>query len=166
VLTYSTLDGDILNLSALNAGELAFLGRCRALYRAATWAEMVELVNSDGNPVLAPGRRVTNTVAAHPLYRAVRDMQDRVGIISGRLRAEPGDNVAADPFEDVFMSVPAAAALRGVTHRAVYLAIDRGELVAGDRPVQVSRRSLDRWVIDESRRHARKASAAAGAAAG
>jgi hypothetical protein len=167
VETYTTLDGDVVDISELTLAERAFFDRCYAAFQERVdWGDFLNLVHGADNPALEPGKRVTKAAAAKPLYRATRDLEDRDGILTGRLAHEDGAGV--DPLEDSFVSVPQAARLRGVTTRAVYLAIERGDLVASKgRPVQISRRTLDRWVINETRQNARRgASAANGEAAG
>jgi hypothetical protein len=155
--TYTTLDGEVLDLAGLTGGERRFLNAVHRIYRErGDWLALTELVNGPDNPVIGPGRRVTREVANHPLYKAVRDLEDRLGILTGNLAPEPGDHPEQDPFDDALVSVAAAAAEKGTTTVAVRKAIERGDLVATKaRPLKVSQRSLALWVVDSVRQRAR-----------
>ncbi len=99
--TYTALDGRVYDLSGLNDEQLAFFERCIAVYRDdAPWITIARLVEGGENPLLHPtGGRVTLEVWDHPLFRAVRDLQDRVGIRQGMVAPSPGDVPERDPLE-------------------------------------------------------------------
>ena len=111
MVIYRTLDGKILDLSELSEAEQAFFRRCESAYRDSTqWGEFLALVGGQENPLLRPtGGRVTAAVWNHPLYRAVRDLGDRLGIQQGVLAQGPKDAVHQDPVSDVRSLIPVAA---------------------------------------------------------
>jgi hypothetical protein len=153
--TYTTLDGRSLDISALTAEQLAFLERCLESNRRGRTAkhfhQLANMVTARENPLLGDtGGRVTQAVWDHPLYQAVRDLEDRLGIRTGDLEAMPGDQAERDPLEDEWVGSADAAETKGVTLAALHKAIGRGELVArtakpGGSRVVVSARSLERW---------------------
>ncbi|MEX0781831.1 MAG: hypothetical protein WD557_04210 [Dehalococcoidia bacterium] len=158
--TYTTLDGDVLDLKGLLDPHREFLDRAYRSYQVGMdWSEFANAyTNGAENPVLEPGRRVTRAVAETPLYRALRDLEDRVGIASGRLRPSPADAIERDPFDDALIPIAEAAKQKGVTVQAVHKAIERQSIVATrERPACVSQNSLDRWSVNETRRRAGKA---------
>lgn len=152
-LTYTTLDGEVLDLTGLDDAERAFIESMIADYRGgADWGAFARRASGDENPALEPGARVTRAVLNNPLFRAVDDMEGRLAIAQGILRPGAHDDPSLEPFEDDWVSVYAAAADLGITAKAAYKAIDRGDLVANkDRPARVSRRSVDRYQV--SQRH-------------
>lgn len=152
-LTYTTLDSVVLDLTGLNDGERAFLESMIADYRAgAEWGDFARRVSSDENLALEAGRRITRAVLDHPLYNAVRDMEDRLGIAQGVLLPGVNDDAAIEPFDDEFLPVYDVAARLGITAKATYKAIESGRLIAtGERPARVSRRSAEAYKV--SRRH-------------
>src|SRR5438093_2893411 len=121
------------------------------------------MVEGDENPLVrATGGWVTRTVWQHPLWQAVRDMEDRLGVQQGELAAEPGDDPARDPVADHWVSVTQAATRKGVTRPGLHKAIARGDVIA--RPIrpnhswlEVSANSLDAWQPMAVRQHARRA---------
>lgn len=158
--TYTALDGHVLDVSRLDEQEAAFLDRLLQLYRDGRtgWHDIANIVTGPDNPSLEPGARVTAAVQARPLYRAARDIEDRVGIRDGKLRPGPDDDVDTDPTADTSVTVAEAAKARAVSPRAIYSAVERGELVspAGPGPARISARSLARWAPNEIRRAAGK----------
>jgi hypothetical protein len=156
VKTYTTLDGEVLDLGGLTSVEGAYFQACWEAYRdGERWVVFAERVTGEANPLVGPGRRVTRFVADHPLYRALRDLEDRLGVQQGELAAEPGDDVTTDPLEDEWLSVSDAASRQGVTFKAVYNAIERGDLIGShERPARVSLNSLQRWSVSEGRQRA------------
>jgi hypothetical protein len=57
------------------------------------------MVQGPANPlVAATGGWVTQAVTQQPLYQAMRDLADRVGIVQGVLAPKPGDLVDIDPW--------------------------------------------------------------------
>jgi hypothetical protein len=158
MLTYTTLDGDTLDLSGLSEAESRFLETLRSAFQAnAAWESFNRLVHSSENPVLEPGTRVSRRVAENPLFRAAQDMEDRLGIRQGEVGAEALDLefLRRDPFADEWLTIAQAAAMKGVTVQGVYKAIDRGELIAThERPARVSGNGLARWDVMEVRQAA------------
>lgn len=151
--TYLTLAGDLVDLRELTEEERAFFARCWQAYREGVdWDAFTALAEGMENPVVRDlGRgRITNAVWAHPMFRAVRDLEDRVGIRTGDLEPDPGDDPGTDPVADAWLSVREAAGRKGVSFSGLDQAIRRGEVIAHPaRPggVQrvVSARSLERW---------------------
>jgi hypothetical protein len=165
MLTYTDLDGEVLDLSTLSDAERIFFERVLALYRAdAPYNHVRELISGEDNPILEPGCRITAAVAAHPLWRALRDLEDRLGIKQGYIGAMEGDDPDRDPVADEWLSTTEAAAAKGVTVVGLHKAIARGDVVAG--PAKpggvrriVSRNSLDRWTPNPVRQAARRKAA-------
>jgi hypothetical protein len=98
--TYTMLDGRALDLSGLTEEERAYLARCYAAYRAGmAWEQFGYLAVGPEHPLLREtGGVVTPGVWAHPLYQAVRDLEDRLGIQQGELDPDPGSDVAREPL--------------------------------------------------------------------
>lgn len=156
-ITYTTLDGELIDLSGLSPLEEAYFEEMMANWHGRIpFARFADMVVGPPNPILARGHRVTHEVAAHPLYKAVRDLEDRLGIILEELRADPGDLPAdADPTLDTWLPVTDAAAERGVSVQSVRLALERGDLIGtSTRPRMVSGRSLARWEVNRTRQRA------------
>jgi hypothetical protein len=91
-MQYTTLTGHVLDLSALAAEQRAFFDRCAAAARdGMPWGEFAALITSDANPLVrAAGGSVTRSVWDHPLFQAVRDLEDRIGLRAGELAPQPG----------------------------------------------------------------------------
>jgi hypothetical protein len=167
--TYTTLDGDVLDLTGLGDYERRFFEQCYAAYHAGkmSWTAFSDVVAGRENPLLRDtGGRITREVMAHPLYLAVHDLEGRVGLRSGELSPAGEDlaGVARDPLEDDWIGPTEAAQRKGVTRAAVHHAISRGALVArSQRPggawLKVSVNSLARWTPQPSRQRAGRASA-------
>ncbi len=164
-ITYTTLDGDVIDLTDLAPHERAFFDECYVAYRdnVVPFGAFLNLVHGDRNPALEPGRRVTRAVAAHPLYRSVRDLEDRVGIAQQALRPGPDDLVDRDPLDDELIPHAQVAERLGVSLGAVYQAVERGDLVAtAGRPSRVSGNSLRHWQVHAGKQHAGRVSRQAG----
>ncbi len=160
MFTYTTLDNDVLDLSALTAAERAHFDRCYVAHRQGRpWAAFAnELVYGPQNPLLAGGATVSRAVYSHPLFRALQDLEFRLRIRQGDLAPAEGDDIDADPITDAEVAISEAAKEKGVSTTAVYLAIERGDLLGTkDRPARVSRRSLDRWTPNVVRQRAGQA---------
>lgn len=162
-MTYTTLDGRVLDLGNLTDEERSFFDRCVAAYRqGVAWEDFANLVGGAENPLLrSTGGRVTRAVWEHPLYQALRDLEERLGIQQGKLEPEGVDEQAAasDPLEDEWLPAPDAAAVKGVTLPGLHKAIRRGDVLArrwGNGRVLVSRRSLERWEVNRTRQAARR----------
>ncbi len=156
-ITYETLDGELLDLTNLPRAEAAYFEMMMSNWHTRMpFGRFLNMVTGPENPILAPGNRVTHEVAAHPLYKAVRDLEDRLGIILEELRADPGDLPAdADPTLDTWLPVTNAAAERGVSEQSIRLALERGDLIGtSTRPRMVSGRSLARWEVNRTRQRA------------
>ena len=98
--TYTLVSGVVLDLSGLTAEEREFLSRCYTAYRAGMdWSDFTLLAEGSSNPLVRDaGGWITPAVQAHPLYRAVRDLEDRLGILQQALEPEAGDDVRQDPL--------------------------------------------------------------------
>ncbi|HEY3363975.1 MAG TPA: hypothetical protein VGK74_02830 [Symbiobacteriaceae bacterium] len=145
MITYTTIDGTVLGLGELVPEEATYFDRCVAAYRAGTaWTAFMSMVRGVENPLLrATGGIITQAVYDAPLFRAVHDLEDRLGIAQGALR---WDAPLLDPLTDEWITVSQAAEVKGVSVQAIHGAIGRGELVAtGTTRKQVSKRSLDAW---------------------
>jgi hypothetical protein len=162
MFTYTTLDGRVLVLTDLGGEGAAFFDRCITAYRdGVSWEMMSRLVESSDNPLLrATGGRVNGAVWDHPLYQAVRDLEDRVGIAQGSIRPAPGDCPELDPLVDEWVPATEAAARKGVTLPGLHKAIKRGDVAArpsgaGRSRLVVSVRSLAGWSPNRVRQAAR-----------
>lgn len=163
IRTYTKLDGTVLDLSGISPEEEAYFDRCyRAYCDKADWMTVARLVTGSENPLLRPtGGVVTRTVWQKPLFRAVRDLENRAGIRSEDLDPSPGDAVDRDPLDDDWLPVPAAAEAKGVTVTGLHGAIRRGAVLAGPaKPggahLVVSRNSLAHWQPGRSRQPSRR----------
>lgn len=163
MLTYVTLEGDVYDLTGLSDEERTFYeGRVTAYRAGERWAEFARAVEGTANPLIrATGGRITRAVLDHPLYRATRDLEDRLGIQQGKVGPSPGDDPASDPFQDEWIPVHEAATRKGVTVPGLHGAIRRGQVTArpakpGGSRLLVSLRSLNRWTPNAIRQAARR----------
>jgi len=159
--TYTTLDGEVLDLGGLTPAEEAFLDVALAKYRdRVPYAQFAAFVYSTANPLLeTTGGRVTPEVYRHPLFRALRDLEDRLGILQGEIGAAPGDLPDVDPVADEWIPVSIAARVKGVTVAGLHAAIRRGDVIArpakeAGRRLLVSRRSLEGYTPSAHRQQA------------
>jgi hypothetical protein len=151
--SYLTLEGQVVDLGGLNQEERAFFVRCYAACRRASmdWSDFANLVAGNENPLVrAAGGRITRAVWDHPLFQAVRDLEDRYGIAQGRLASEPEYDLDRDPIEDSWIPSVEAAERKGVSLAGLHLAIKRGAVIAhaakpGGTRLVVSVNSLERW---------------------
>lgn len=157
-MVYVKMDGDVLDLTHLSAEEQAHLERCFAAYRAGTpWPTFMGLVRTPENPLLREtGGRITRTVWDHPLFQALRDLEDRLGIKQGYLRPGPDDDPDAPICNDEWIPAVEAAARKGVTLPGLHKAIARGDVIArpikpGGVRLEVNVASLERWKVNETR---------------
>jgi len=106
---YTTLDGQVLDLSALTPTERKFLRRCYEGYLAhMSHADFTNLAERSENPVIAAtGGWITAEVHRHPLYQAVCDLEHRLGLQQGMLAPSPGENLDRAPFAADPLPVPA-----------------------------------------------------------
>lgn len=159
--TYRTLDGRILDCRELSEEHQVFLDRILSLYRSrAPYGQVDQLIHGTQNPLLLPtGGIITREIYSHPLYTAVRDLVDRLGILQGEIGAAPGDDLGTDPATDEWLPVSEAATLKGVTAPGIHEAIKRGDLLAkpakeGSRYLVVSRFSLEAYQPSAARQRA------------
>jgi hypothetical protein len=109
---YTRVDGQVLDLTQLSDVERTFFRRCHEAYLAnMPWAVFTNLAERSENPLIAAtGGWITPQVREHPLYRAVRDLEDRLGIRQGKLVPDAGDGIASEPIGGT--RIPANQALR------------------------------------------------------
>jgi hypothetical protein len=99
MVSYLTLDGEVINLDGLTPEERSFLERCRSAYEAGMdWLDFSLLAQGNENPVVRAQGQVTDSVAGHPLYRAVWDLEMRLGIRQGEVAADAAEERAPEPF--------------------------------------------------------------------
>lgn len=167
MVTYGTLDGKVLDLGSLNEEQQSFFDRCYGAYQDGMgWDQFGVLITSRDNPVVRDaGGRVTRAVWEHPLFQAVRDLEDRIGIKQGELDPDPGTEVEVerDPLADEWLPTARAADQKGVSYSGLNHAIKRGDVVArpakpGGTHLLVSVRSLERWQPMSVRQRAGRAS--------
>lgn len=98
--TYTTLDGQRIELTDLTAEEEAYWQKCIAAYRQGMpHTQFTELSQGCRSPLVrATGGWVTRAVMDQPLFRATRDLEDRIGIAQGYMAPDPGDDLDRDPF--------------------------------------------------------------------
>lgn len=159
--TYLTIDRRIISLLALSSAEQAFFDRVFTAYRQRThWDAVHHLIHSTENPLLsATGGVITREVYAHPLYRAVRDLTDRLGILQGQLGKSEGFLMDEDPIVDSWVPTVLAAKAKGLSVTALHKAIRRGDIIAkptrpGGTHLKVSVRSLDTYTPSPARQRA------------
>lgn len=100
MLTYITLDGQVLDLSSLSEQEQVFLHRSYAAYcDDMNWADFANLVEKSENPLIASaGGLITRQMIDHPLQRAVTDLMYRLWFRQGKLRLASGQDPDTPPF--------------------------------------------------------------------
>lgn len=158
-ITYRTVGGEVLDLTGLDEAHAGYLATCRAaLEGGMDWTAFSRLVDGDANPLLGPtGGVITRAIYAHPLFRAVRDMEDRLGVAQGKLRrVAPETEYASDPFADEWISTSEAVARKGVSLVGLHKAIARGSVIAhpareGGKWLRVSANSLAAWKLNQGR---------------
>ena len=166
-MTYTTLDGRVLDLSGLTDIEQQHLQRCIEAYRQGMdWDQFMQLVDTPENPLVRTVGRgwVTREVAARPMYQAISDMAYRLAIRQGYMAPSENDDVDSDPFADEWISTTEAAKRKGVSLVALHKAINRGDVIArratpGGGRIEVSARSLEQWKVDRARQQAGRARA-------
>jgi hypothetical protein len=106
-MLYTTLDDERLDLTKLSSEERAYFERCyRAFRDGMSWDEFGNLVTGGENPLIrATGGWVTRDVWDHPLFRAISDLEDRLGILQEEIDPEPGDEVDRDPVAGEWLSI-------------------------------------------------------------
>lgn len=153
--TYTRLGGDVIDLSRLTDDERTYLERVIGEWRAGADYNRLryELVAGPSNPLVGPSRVVRREVMDHPLWLALRDIEDRQGIAEHCVGPAPGDRPDLDPLDDELVAISEAARRKGVTRASVYNAIARGDVVAvrGSGQPRVSVRSLDGWQVNPER---------------
>lgn len=151
-ITYTSVDGRVLDLSQLGAPERGYLEMAAQQYEAdVPWAEFCQLTYSAANPVIVQGRATAKTVES-PLFLGLLDMEWRLGVRQGFLTST-APTVADDPFADEWLLVGEAASILGVTRAAVYQAVERGTLIShGARPARISANSLKGWLVNAVRK--------------
>lgn len=170
MLTYTMIYGDIIDLTGLTVEERAHFDRCYMAYRENM--DVTEYRNALAYGLANPAVRetggwITKEVWESPLFQAVRDLGDRLGIRQGRLRTE-GD-WQTDPIGDEWITSAEAAERKGVTRGGLQQAIQRGTVIAHPRKpggtyLAVSVRSLGRWLPQAYRQdNGRKGGAAVAA---
>ena len=157
--SYTTLNGSVLDLTALTEEQCRFFAVCVQAWRAgATYLDFLSRISGVENPLVRDAAGViTRAVYRHSLFQALRDIEDRIGIATGYLLADPDADLAADPLVDQWLPARAVAATKGVSVQAVHQAIGRGELVshqAAGRRWLVSERSALAWTPNTNRQAA------------
>lgn len=124
---YLRMDGDIANLTDLNDVEREHFERCLAAYEANMyWPSFSNLVRTYENPLLRPtGGTITKAVWYHPLFQAIRDMEDRLGIKQGFFA--PTMDPDQPMFNDEWIGTTKASERKGVSLPSLHEAIKRGE---------------------------------------
>ena len=88
-MTYTTIFGQVLDLSSVSGTERVFLDRCLEKFNGGSdWAQFANLVDGNENPLIRPHGGLTRAVVVHPLYVALHDLANRLGISQGYLKSE------------------------------------------------------------------------------
>ena len=112
------------------------------------------------SPVLrTTGGLMTEGVWQHPLTRALRDLDARLGVLQGVYAHDQWTDDPPDPAADQWIGVKESATRKGVSQVAISHALDRGDLIGrprrpGGKQRVVSLASLERWQPNEVRRRA------------
>jgi hypothetical protein len=166
MLTYTTLEGRVLDLSALTDELRSYFEECWQAYLAGEDSIAFEndRVFSARNPLLREtGGLITRVALDSPLYPALRDLGSRLGIAQGRFKPHAKARPDVHPLEsDEWLTVPEAARRKGVTVQGLHNAIKRGDVIAhpakeGGSWLRVSRNSLDAWQPNPRRQAAGRA---------
>jgi hypothetical protein len=168
MLTYTTLDNNVLDLTGLTPDERAYFDSCVAAYRAgADFAEFSNYwLNGEGSPLIrATGGWVTRAVWDNPLFQAVDDLADRLGLAQDHIGMEPGLDLSRDPLADEWIPAVEAARRKGVALSGLHQAVQRGDVIAhpakpGGKRLVVSANSLARWQPQRARQQAGRRRAA------
>ena len=128
--TYRLLDGDEVDLDALEARGRAFLADLQKMARqGVSYFEVYRTALGPGSPALAGRNRVDPELARAPLYRAALDVATRAGMRQGLILAPQFEGERAGASTDGSMiSAAQAADLIGMSRAAVYKAISTGRL--------------------------------------
>lgn len=163
MMIYHTLSGRILTWNdPLDPPIQAFWETMVAAYQ--TQAEFLTTFNriyGPTNPLLASTQgRITQASLDQPVFRALMDLTDRLGIAQGHIGSD-GTEDLRDPLSDTWVPLAEAARQKDVTVPGLHGAIDRGDVIARPRKpggswLEVSQRSLERWTPDPVRQAARK----------
>ena len=171
MLTYTTLNGEVLDLTALTEEQQEYLDQVIAAYRRdMPYVAFTALTSGPANPLIREAGRITQAVLAHSLYRAVYDLENRLGIRQGEIAASPDDDLERDPLADEWVPAVEAQRRKGVALSGLHQAIRRGQVIAraakpGGKRLVVSVNSLARWQPMRSRQMAGRSRAAARRAA-
>jgi hypothetical protein len=167
MVTYTTLDGRVLDLTGTTDDERAYFDRAVQAYRAGmSWHDYTDLAEGSGSLLVgAAGGTVTQAVWDNPVFQAVFDMEMRLGIAQGEVGVDPGTDPERDPLADEWITAPEAARRKGVSLSGVHQAIARGDVIArqaqsGTGRLLVSANSLARWTPSAARQAAGKRRAA------
>ncbi len=152
----------MLDLRGLNDSELSYLRQCYDAYRDnVDWVHFNNsLLNGPENPLLRETHGVVvRSIMNHPLFQAVHDLSDRIGIAQAMLA--PSGGVDVDPLDDEWIQAPEAAREKRVSLPGLHKAIARGDVIArttspeGKR-LLVSAHSLQNWEPSIIRQAARR----------
>jgi hypothetical protein len=80
-----------------------------AYRRQMNWMDFTNLVKGEANPLVGPDRMVTGEASKHPMFRALQDLEDRLGMQQGRLLQREGLDIESDPVGGSLASVTAAS---------------------------------------------------------
>lgn len=166
MLTYTTLERRVLDLSRMTEEERAYFEECWRAFLAGE--ESVEFENtrvfSARNPLLREaGGMITRSSFENPLLWALRDLGNRLGVAQGRFKPHRDSHPEVHPLDDEgWLTVPDAARRKGVTVQGLHNAIKRGDVIAhpakeGGSGPRVSRNSLDAWQPNPRRQAAGRA---------
>lgn len=165
MLSYTTLSGWVLDLSDLPTEEQTFFETALAAYRRSMgWADFANTyVYSANMPLLRPTNgMVTRDTYDHPLFVALRDLGNRLGIAQNEVGIGSATRLDVDPVADEWVPVAEAAERKGVGAAGLHYAIKRGDVLArpakpGGSRLVVSCRSLDHWQPSAARQAAGRA---------
>lgn len=125
-----TLNGDIIDLLALDDEQFGFYHQCLQAYKINTPVkDYLKLMQSPDNPMMKGNRMITKDIFNSPLYQAVQDLEYRLRIKQGLMKPANPEYANIEPAQqDEYVSANEAAKRKGVSATAIIKALQRGAL--------------------------------------
>lgn len=125
-----TLNGDIIDLLALDDEQFGFYHQCLQAYKINTPVkDYLKLMQSSDNPMMRGNRMVTKEIFNSPLYQAVQDLEYRLRIKQGLMKPANPEYADIEPDQqDKYVSANEAGKRKGVSTTAIIKALRRGDI--------------------------------------
>lgn len=154
-----TLDGTIIDVMGFSDEGFGFYQECLQSYQQnIPVADYLKLMQSD-NPMMKGHQRITKAVFTSSLFQAVQDLEFRLRINQGMMRAANPSYADMEPNQnDHFYTASEACEAVGVSKTGIIKAIRNGRLAghqSDNGRWNVSARSLEQYEPDEVRQAAR-----------